>query len=65
MCSLTLQIGSIKTSVVNGIKRLMEKSPSREPIERCSNETDVWSTYVDPVLDSLLSNIEEGAHLKW
>ncbi|KAG1205925.1 hypothetical protein G6F35_011371 [Rhizopus arrhizus] len=55
---------NIKTSVVNCIRRLMEKLPMREPIERCTSETEIWSAYVDPVLDSLLSP-EEGVHLRW
>ncbi|KAG0743341.1 hypothetical protein G6F57_007367 [Rhizopus arrhizus] len=56
---------NIKTSVVNCIRRLMEKLPMREPIERCTSETEIWSAYVDPVLDSLLSSPEEGVHLRW
>jgi hypothetical protein len=43
----------------------MEKLPMREPIERCTSETEIWSTYVDPVLDSLFSSPEEGVHLRW
>ncbi|CEI98611.1 hypothetical protein RMCBS344292_12716 [Rhizopus microsporus] len=43
----------------------MEKLLLREPIERCSSETEVWNTWVDPVLNSLLSSIEETVHLRW
>lgn len=43
----------------------MEKLPLREPIKRITSETEVWSGFVDPVLDSLLRDPEQGVHLRW
>lgn len=56
---------SIKTGAVNAIRRLMEKLPLVQPLEGCKSENELWNTYVDPILDSLFSNIENGVHLRW
>ncbi|KAG1136734.1 hypothetical protein G6F37_011789 [Rhizopus arrhizus] len=65
LCSLVLEMDSIKTSAVNAIRRLMEKLPLVQPLEGCKSENELWNTYVDPLLDSLLSNVENGVHLRW
>ncbi|KAI9472297.1 MAG: hypothetical protein EXX96DRAFT_530394 [Benjaminiella poitrasii] len=43
----------------------MEKLPLVQPLEGCKSENKLWNTYVDPLLDSLLSNPENGVHLRW
>lgn len=43
----------------------MEKLPLIKPIERCKSENEIWNTFIDPVLDPLVTNIEEGVHLRW
>ncbi|KAI9476035.1 MAG: hypothetical protein EXX96DRAFT_540594 [Benjaminiella poitrasii] len=35
------------------------------PLEGCKSENELWNTYIDPLLDSLLSNPENGVHLRW
>ncbi|KAG0176762.1 hypothetical protein DFQ28_002442 [Apophysomyces sp. BC1034] len=65
LCSLTLEMDNLKTSVVNAIRRLMEKLPLCQPLEAITSETELWSAYADPVLDSLLSSPEEWIHLRW
>ncbi|KAG0985382.1 hypothetical protein G6F57_008865 [Rhizopus arrhizus] len=65
LCSLVLEMDSIKASAVNAIRRLMEKLPLVQPLEGCKSENELWNTYVYPLLDSLLSNVENGVHLRW
>jgi hypothetical protein len=43
----------------------MEKLPITEPLIAITSETEAWSTYVDPIVVSLLSSPEEGVHLRW
>lgn len=48
--------------LINPFIHKMEKLPLVQPLERCRSENELWSTYVDPILDSLFSNVENGIH---
>ncbi|KAI9005823.1 hypothetical protein CLU79DRAFT_824718 [Phycomyces nitens] len=65
LCSLVIEMDHIKTSAINAIRRLMEKLPVVQPLEGCKSENELCNTYVDPLLDSLLSDPENGVHLRW
>ncbi|KAI7859563.1 hypothetical protein BDC45DRAFT_218910 [Circinella umbellata] len=62
---MTLELGKTKTAAVDAIRRLMEKLPLVEPLDLMTSETEVWSGYAYPILDSLLSIPEEKVHLRW
>jgi hypothetical protein len=43
----------------------VDKLPMTESLDLITSETEVWSMFADPVLDSLLSNPEDKIHLRW
>lgn len=65
LSKLAMEVDDVKSKVIDSIRRLMGKLPPRQPIKKITSETEVWSGFVDPVLDSLLSDPEQGVHLRW
>ncbi|KAG1040010.1 hypothetical protein G6F43_012382 [Rhizopus delemar] len=55
-----------KVAVVRGIANLVVKLPTREIVDMDSlGETELQSTYIDPVLTPLLSNLQQNVILRW
>ncbi|KAI9310327.1 hypothetical protein BX666DRAFT_2009580 [Dichotomocladium elegans] len=65
LLNMTLTMDKVKTAVVDAVRRLIEKLPLKAPLDLLTSETELWSKYADPVLDSLLSSPEERVHLRW
>ncbi|KAG2214769.1 hypothetical protein INT45_002196 [Circinella minor] len=65
LSSMTLELGRMKTAAVDAIRRLMEKLPLVEPLDLMTHETELWSGYADPILDSLLSSPEEKVRFRY
>ncbi|KAG0190283.1 hypothetical protein DFQ28_002265, partial [Apophysomyces sp. BC1034] len=59
-------MGPTKAAVVRGIANLVVKLPTREIVDLDSlGETELQSTYFDPVLAPLLSNPQQNVVLRW
>ncbi|KAF1806039.1 hypothetical protein V8B55DRAFT_1453278 [Mucor lusitanicus] len=59
-------MGPAKAAVVRGIANLVVKLPTREIVDMDSlGETELQSTYIDPVLTPLLSNPQQNVVLRW
>ncbi|EPB83302.1 hypothetical protein HMPREF1544_09948 [Mucor circinelloides 1006PhL] len=61
LCSLVLEMDFIKTGAVNAIRQLM---PLVQPLEGCQSENELRNTYANPLLDSIMSNVENWVHLR-
>ncbi|KAG1117398.1 hypothetical protein G6F42_013449 [Rhizopus arrhizus] len=59
-------MGPAKAAVVRGIANFVVKLPTREIVDMDSlGETELQSTYIDPVLTPLLSNSQQNVVLRW